>query len=236
MNKKVEIYRLLDFFATGFLGFGVFLNMRMVNFFMICTSIMLIVISRQIGDRKIKETVESYEKVCEFKKIDVRLNTNVKENNHNIYIVMGKKDSVIVLDRGILNALSNEELEASYLHEIGHLYTIRPNQIFWIKIIGGTLCGISFHGFIYEDLIKSIIYMLCIIGIILAGAGMYLEKYIEYKADGYAIQNGAKPDALARAIEKIDHINNIGELNITMGSHPKTPKRIKRILQYKGNR
>ena len=68
MNKNVEIYRLLDFLAAGFLGFGVFLNMGMISYFMILFDIIFVVISRQIGDRKIKETMESYEKVCELKK------------------------------------------------------------------------------------------------------------------------------------------------------------------------
>lgn len=234
--KKDYFLRTIGFIAAALIGFGAFLDFGRWSYMMILGGIMLFLGSRWLGNTRMFDSVQSLEKIGTYRDYDICLIKNSKQQNQNIYMVMKKKKGVIVLDRGILDALSKEELEASYLHEIGHIHTWSPEVILCIKMIGSALCAMAFHAIIYDSYEKMIVYGACIGGVLLVATAMWLEKHIEYKADEYAINNGAQAAVLANAIEKIDQLNGIKKTTLTMGTHPETKKRIDRMKQLVSKR
>lgn len=141
----------------------------------------------------------------------------------NILVLKEKKKHCIIAEEELYMALNDEERTVCFLHEIGHFHTIPRKVIFigeQVAIFLG-LVGLNlqmFKGIVVITLVAFATFLVF----------WFLKRYIEYKADEYAIKQGGSVDALICAVGKAEKMNNIGN-NMASSGHPAIQRREKRL-------
>ena len=142
----------------------------------------------------------------------------------NFFMLKEKKRMCIIAEEELYLALNDEEKKACFLHEIGHLHTIPRKLLFvgeQISIFVG-LVGVNLLNF-YKIRIVALIALFAFCSF------AFLKRYIEYKADKYAIKQGASAEALISAVTKAESMNNV-KSGMTMSGHPEISRREKRLM------
>ena len=140
--------------------------------------------------------------------------------------------------------MTEDEIEAIYLHEMGHIkkHHIALRNLFLMLFIP-LMYGIG----VLMDKIEQVQHINIPLGIvflisIVIGYTVFLYLYIsrkqEYAADQYAAENIENIDVLSKALRKLNELNDILESDKGKGllkSHPAVDKRIERINAIKEN-
>lgn len=144
----------------------------------------------------------------------------------------------------LIENMTEDEIEAIYLHEIGHIkkHHIALRNLFLMLFIP-LMYGIG----VLMDKIEQIQHITIPLGIlffmsIVIGYTVFLYLYIsrkqEYEADQYAAENIENIYVLSKALRKLNELNDILESDKGKGllkSHPAVDKRIERINAIKEN-
>lgn len=144
----------------------------------------------------------------------------------------------------LIENMTEDEIEAIYLHEMGHIkkHHIALRNLFLMLFIP-LMYGIG----VLMDKIEQVQHINIPLGIvflisIVIGYTVFLYLYIsrkqEYAADQYAAENIENIDVLSGALRKLNELNDILESDKGKGllkSHPAVEKRIERINMIKEN-
>ena len=141
--------------------------------------------------------------------------------SHNALIFKGKKYN-IVIDEETSERLSEEEINAVFYHEVGHVHTVSKELIMYIGLVGLFFSSTGLHDVLYKNSGK--VYVLIGVGIFFLVE--YLKRYIEYRADRYALKCGVDIRILESAVRCIEEMNSGNKIIIS--DHPKTKRRFKR--------
>lgn len=142
--------------------------------------------------------------------------------SHNVMIFKGKKYNIII-EEEIMNNLSQEQLKVVLYHEVGHTHTISREVILGMELFALYFNSQGLYKSIYEN--SGTVYLL--IGVSLFLVSEILKRYIEFKADIYAIQCGYDSETLISAIECIEQMN--GNKKIVVSAHPSTKSRFRNL-------
>ncbi|MGL4404488.1 MAG: M48 family metalloprotease [Notoacmeibacter sp.] len=176
---------------------------------------------------------------------------------------MTRKNAVIVVTRGLLNALSDDELEAVLAHEVAHISTDDTRLLAAANIMLSSILTIqrrnpfqlkSGKRIIIFILIPALLILSLIMTMIIQ-SGLTLGKISrlaiassrEYIADAEAVRLTHKPAALISALRKIEGLSAIDDLDPTIeammidgattgefATHPTIAERIAVLLQHGG--
>jgi len=157
------------------------------------------------------ETVRVLQRVCADKGIE-RPRLGIIEDDNPTAFTYGSLPNTarLVVSRGLLKYLDDDEIAAVYAHESGHIV----HGDFAVMTVASTLVQICYLIYIYlrefrfgdsdsKDLtqrIAGIAFLFYVIGSYLL---LYLSRTREYFADHYAASVTGNPNALSRALVKI---------------------------------
>jgi len=157
------------------------------------------------------ETVRVLQRVCADKGIE-RPRLGIIEDDNPTAFTYGSLPNTarLVVSRGLLKYLDDDEIAAVYAHELGHIV----HGDFAVMTVASTLVQICYLIYIYlrefrfgdsdsKDLtqrIAGIAFLFYVIGSYLL---LYLSRTREYFADHYAASVTGNPNALSRALVKI---------------------------------
>lgn len=144
----------------------------------------------------------------------------------------------------LLDNMSEEEIEAIYLHELGH---IKKKHIIIRNIMLMMIMPLMYLIGIIMDEIEKVYHINIILGIILGMIillgymtifYLYVCRRQEYEADKYVIKNIDDVSVMCRALKKLNELNDILESGnddvVVLKTHPTVLQRIKRIETYTG--
>jgi len=125
------------------------------------------------------------------------------------------KHAIVAATTGLMDTLSDDELEAVMAHEMGHIqnYDIRVSMIAFglvsaIGILSDIVLRMMFFGDRRESNVHPMVLIIGIIVVVLAPiiaiiVQMAVSRQREYLADASGVLTTRHPDALVRALEKL---------------------------------
>lgn len=141
----------------------------------------------------------------------------------------------------LLDNLTEEEVEAIYLHEIGH---IKKRHITIRNILLVMIMPLMYFIGVFMDEIEQVRHINIFWGIaigmgILIGYMVFFYLYVsrrqEYAADTYAAKHINDSEVLCQALIKLNELNDVLEAkneNVVLKSHPTVIQRIKKIKEH----
>jgi Zn-dependent protease with chaperone function len=177
---------------------------------------------------------------------------------------MSRNKGVVVVTRGLLHALSNDELEAVIAHEITHIATNDTRLLAAANIMLSTILSIQKRNplrvksgkrtlvylFMPPILIMSmIVTAITNIGLMVAKISrLAIASSREYIADAEAVRLTHKPAALISALRKIENCSSVADIDVAMeammidgdttgefATHPTIEERISVLRQHSGS-
>jgi len=140
----------------------------------------------------------------------------------------------------LLNNMNAEEIEAVFLHEVGH---IKKHHIIIRNILLIFIMPIMYCLGVAMDWIEQFHHINIPLGI-LFGFGvmisymvflyLYISRMQEYSADGYAADRIGNRENLCNALIKLNELNDVlenGKKNGVLRTHPTLAKRLERIRE-----
>lgn len=140
----------------------------------------------------------------------------IPSDEPNAFALAGRGGSVVAVTTGLLELTSREELQGVIAHEIGHLLTGDPKamtKLIAMSSIVGIISGIATRFFRggngSSNPLAIALRVLSLIFLIAAPflsqlANASMQRKRESQADATAVKLTRNPDALARALRKID--------------------------------
>ena len=196
---------------------------------------------KEVSNKKLinvinKHYVEGY-KIFEY-------NGQIRKSANALVDCMFGRGNIYFSDY-LLENMTEEEIEAIYLHEIGH---IKKKHITIRNILLIMIMPLMYFVAIIMDEIEKVQHINIFLGITL-GMGiligymvffyLYVSRRQEYEADQYAVKNINETAVLCRALKKLNELNDILESkndNVVLKTHPTVIQRIKRIEAYTGGK
>lgn len=152
----------------------------------------------------------------------------------NAFTVGRRDDAIIGVTRGLLKAMSPRELSAVLAHEMSHIrhHDMRVIALAdgvgrvtrWMSILGqlGVLISLPFI-FANQVTVPWLAVLLMIAAPYISGAlQMALSRTREYDADLDAARLTGDPEALVRALQKLEHYNR-NWLSLLLGPYKRKP-------------
>lgn len=146
------------------------------------------------------------------------------------------------LTRSLIEKLSAEEIEAVACHEVSHSALSHLRNRFVLGAIAVILTTIVAGGlfFVAKTVVPATVFKFAKWWILMLPIGVpwlairSQSRTQEFEADAHAVMHlGAKADALAEALKKIDQMNDVSihveSLPVVGGTHPATEARIQRL-------
>lgn len=187
------------------------------------------------SNEKIKKIMQNYPlsgyKVYEYNGM------NRKIANAMVDSIFGQGN--VYLSDYLLSELSEDEIEAIYLHEVGHVkhHHIQIRNFLLIMIM-----PILYILGIAMDKIETVKHINIPIGIAflfgclmlyLVFVYLYISRIQEYQADCYAVMKTKDKGSMCRALQKLNALNDICEKEVDdkslLRSHPTVKQRINKI-------
>ena len=179
-----------------------------------------------------KHPIEGY-KIFEY-------NGKTRKSANAMFDCMFGKGNIYFSDY-LLDNMTEEEIEAIYLHEIGH---IKKKHITIRNIMLMMIMPLMYIIGVIMDEIEKVHHINIILGIILAMTilfgymvifYLYISRRQEYEADQYAIQNIDDICVMCRALKKLNELNDRLESRddvMVFKTHPTVYRRVNRIETY----
>jgi Zn-dependent protease with chaperone function len=143
----------------------------------------------------------------------------------------------IILNTGLDNKLTNDEITSLLYHEIGHHKKNHMLKLFLVNIVW-SFCTISFFNYAIFPLRNEIAVFPLILsgyyGLVVTGGLLFIggafQKRFEYEADKFAVQNNKGPE-LETALTILHNTSKVPHNQWTL-NYPSLNQRIARIKSY----
>lgn len=168
-------------------------------------------------DKYLKNIVEEMAIAAGMKQDEIPEIGVIPSDEPNAFALAGKDGSLVAVTTGLLSLTTREELQGVIAHEIGHLLTgdsKAMTKLIAMSSIVGVISGIGtrifgFRGGDNKNPLAVVLILLSLIFLIAAPflsqlANASMQRKRESQADATAVRLTRNPDALAKALRKID--------------------------------